>query len=160
MRTTWRKMGKGGVNGEIYRESGSNTSTSLGRLSILYCFSGSAVWTAQTLIWPYSCMYLPVMSMIARARTFLCKCSLSFCIVHRHRVYLFGHVILMIIECDNWSQTAQIQIPAPLFPTSSLTLATQSISLSLSFFISNTSRLIEKIKWVYIHTALLRGPIK
>jgi len=33
-------------------------------------FSGPAVGTAQTLIWPCSCMFLPPMSIVARARAF------------------------------------------------------------------------------------------
>ena len=40
----------------------------------------SAVSTAQTLIWPYSCVFLPPMSIAARAMVFfVCVCEYSHC---------------------------------------------------------------------------------
>ena len=66
--------------------------------------------TAQTLIWPCSCVFLPPVSIAARARLFffflrrflLWEHSLSFYIYHRHRVYAVDRVDLVCSLYSWW----------------------------------------------------------
>ena len=96
--------------------SGSFTSISPEGSPILDCSEVPTVGRAQTLIWPYSCVYLPPVSMVARARAFcMCEHSLSFYIFHKHRVHLVDHVDLI---CSLFSCTACGRILI-LFPSHS-----------------------------------------
>ena len=65
--------------------------------------SGPAVETAQTPVWPSSCMFLPPMSTATELVRFLFwELSLSFCIFHRHRVGLVDHGDLICSLYKYW----------------------------------------------------------
>ena len=59
--------------------------------------SGPALGAAQTLIWSYSYVFLPPMSIAIRTDAFCFVGALNglICIVHRHRVCLVDHVDLI-----------------------------------------------------------------
>ena len=65
--------------------------------------SGPAVGTAQILIWPYSCVFLPPVSTAIRASAFYFVGTLNaFYIFHRHRVCLVDRVDLIYILYSWW----------------------------------------------------------
>ena len=65
--------------------------------------SGPAVGTAQILIWPYSCVFLPPVSTAIRASAFYFVGTLNaFYIFHRHRVCSVDHVDLICILYSWW----------------------------------------------------------
>jgi len=64
--------------------------------------TGPAVGAAQILIWSYPCVFLPPMSTAIRTSVFsFVELSMSFYILHRHRVCLVDHVDL-ICSLYNW----------------------------------------------------------
>ena len=66
--------------------------------------SGPAVGEAQTLIWSYSCVFLPPMCTDTKtsAFSFVGALSMTFYIFHRHRACLVDHVDLIFSLCSCW----------------------------------------------------------
>ena len=63
--------------------------------------SGPAAGAAQILIWSYSCVFWPAMTTAIRISVFSFV-SMPFYIIHRHRVCLVDHVVLICSLYSWW----------------------------------------------------------